>query len=345
MRYIILGLLIGIIILFISIVILIILVSKKIQIQKKYKEEYIEQERQKWQSATANEQRQYESLRSQREAMERDNRQRADDLQELVHIREQVVQKTLDSLNEKKQAFEESAATYTESAKKVLDEQLHRHYDNEVTDYELNLAATLEELREAASVEYEALVSSLTQQLGALQCEVEDYRQKRDAINAEILRQRALDEQQDFYRICITDADLEDIDILLSLRQKLHKSSFLDKITYDTFVSKYVKEMAKRVLEGKDPSGIYKVTNIKTNEVYVGKSTTVATRWQNHTKSAFGLEGVADSQFQRALKKYGIQNFTWELLEEVPKDKLTEREKYYIDLYDTTKYGYNMRNG
>lgn len=81
------------------------------------------------------------------------------------------------------------------------------------------------------------------------------------------------------------------------MKARLHKTSFLDKIIYDTYVSKYVKEMAKRVLTGSDSSGIYKVTNIRTNEIYIGKSTTIATRWQNHCKSAFGLEGVADSQF------------------------------------------------
>ena len=103
--------------------------------------------------------------------------------------------------------------------------------------------------------------------------------------------------------------------------------------------------MTKRVLEGKNPSGIYKVTNIETQEIYIGKSTSVADRWINHVKSACGLDGVADSQFQRALKKYGVDGFTWELLEEVPKDKLSDREKYYITIYNTTHYGYNMRNG
>ena len=49
--------------------------------------------------------------------------------------------------------------------------------------------------------------------------------------------------------------------------------------------------------------------------------------------------------FQRALKKYGIDQFTFELLEEVPKANLTEREKYYITLFDTTKFGYNMKIG
>ena len=54
---------------------------------------------------------------------------------------------------------------------------------------------------------------------------------------------------------------------------------------------------------------------------------------------------MAESQFQRALKKYGIDMFTWELLEECPKENLSEREKYYIVFYGTKEYGYNQREG
>lgn len=48
---------------------------------------------------------------------------------------------------------------------------------------------------------------------------------------------------------------------------------------YDNYVSKPTKEMIKRVLNGKDPSGIYKITNIQTKECYIGKSVNVGTRW------------------------------------------------------------------
>ena len=114
---------------------------------------------------------------------------------------------------------------------------------------------------------------------------------------------------------------------------------------YDNYVSKPAKEMVKRVLEGRNPSGIYKITNIETQEIYIGKSTSVADRWINHVKSACGLDGVADSQFQRALKKYGVDSFTWELLEETSKDKLNNKEKYWIEFYNSKKYGYNERLG
>jgi hypothetical protein len=45
------------------------------------------------------------------------------------------------------------------------------------------------------------------------------------------------------------------------------------------------------------------------------------------------------------MQKDGIQNFTFELIEECPKDKLTEREKFYINLYNSKNYGLNEKVG
>lgn len=175
--------------------------------------------------------------------------------------------------------------------------------------------------------------------------ELDEYRTKREAINEEILRQRAIEEKQDFYRICLPEEIKNDIEILNSIKQKLSKFDNFQKFIYDIYISKYAKEMIKRVLGNQSLSGIYKITNTKTQEAYVGKSTNISTRWTNHIKAACGLSGCADSMFQRALKKYGIDVFTWELLEEVDKDKLAEREKYYINLYQTNVVGYNERVG
>ena len=103
--------------------------------------------------------------------------------------------------------------------------------------------------------------------------------------------------------------------------------------------------MVKRVLEGGAPSGIYKITRLKTGEIYIGKSTDVKTRWIQHTKTAFGCGTIAHSILHTTMARDGIDQFTFELLEEVPKDKLTEREKYYISFYDSKKYGLNEREG
>ena len=175
--------------------------------------------------------------------------------------------------------------------------------------------------------------------------QLNDYQAKMDAVNQDILRQRALEEKQDFYCIHLADDAKNDIEILKEIKARLAYREIFNKFIYENYIARPSKEMIKRVLEGRNPSGIYKVTNIRTNEIYIGKSVKVADRWLNHIKSACGLEGVAESQFQRALKKYGLDSFTWELLEEVDKDKLTERERYYINFYNTKQFGYNQREG
>lgn len=308
-------------------------ISKKKQ-EEKYKEKYIEEQQQKWQSAFANEAAKLEFAQKRREDFEKNFDVEMGKYNKILNDRKQEIENLLRAQNEQ-----------IEQKKEDIDKILNEYFEKKQAEYERTLRAVQTEMQDDAALEMYQLEGQYNTKIEGLIKSVNEYQAKQAAINEQILRQRAIDEEQDFYRICITEDDLEDIDVLLALKARLHRTSFLDKITYDTYVSKYVKEMAKRVLAGEDPSGIYKVTNIKTNEIYIGKSTTVATRWQNHTKSAFGLEGVADSQFQRALKKYGVQNFTWELLEEVPKDKLGEREKFYISFYDTTNYGYNQRVG
>ena len=103
--------------------------------------------------------------------------------------------------------------------------------------------------------------------------------------------------------------------------------------------------MIKRVIPNGTPSGIYKITRLKTGEVYIGRSTDVKSRWQQHCKSCYHCGTISHSKLHDTMQKDGIWNFTFELLEEVPKDKLNEREKYWINFYDSKTYGLNERAG
>lgn len=263
-----------------------------------------------------------------------------------------VKESTLTSLN----SMIKEKENFNSSLQKIREEELNKLIEKEKEKRYIELNKAVEDWAQSAQEvandeylfikqEYDNKLLLQKEELERLSNEIEDYRTKREAINQEILRSRAINEQQEFYRIQLTSDAKHDIDIINSIRPQIYKFETLNKLLYDNYISKPTKEMAKRVLQGKDPSGIYKVTNIETKEVYIGKSTTIASRWVSHVKSAEGLDGVADSQFQRALRQYGVENFTWELLEEVPKDKLTEREKYWITFYDTTHYGYNMKVG
>lgn len=260
--------------------------------------------------------------------------------EKLIKINSEILEKTQFN-NSLLQMREEELNRLIEAKREAAESTL----SHELAEWECSAqeAATFaaEQIRKNLDKEINIEQNSLEQ----LKKEIEEYRSKREVINQEILRSRAIEEQQDFYRIQLDDFSKQDIEVLNNVRQKLNKTDLLNKLIYENYIARPVKEMIKRVLEGKNPSGIYKVTNIKTGEIYIGKSVKTADRFSNHVKSAYGLEGVAESQFQRALKKYGVDNFTWELLEEVSKDNLSEAEKKWIEFYGTKEFGYNQRLG
>ena len=178
-----------------------------------------------------------------------------------------------------------------------------------------------------------------------LEQQIEEYKKKQDAINKAIMHQRAVEEQQDFYRVCINEDSLSDISFLQETRKNLKKPEFIDKIIYDNYIAKPVLEMIKRVLENKSFSGIYKITSLDTGEIYIGRSSDIRNRWQQHCKTVFNCGTIASSLLHTKMKKYGLENFTFEVLEKVPKEQLSERESFYIDFYQSKKVGLNERRG
>lgn len=85
--------------------------------------------------------------------------------------------------------------------------------------------------------------------------------------------------------------------------------------------------------------GIYKITNTINNKVYIGQSINIEDRWKKHK---YAKDGFAIHQ---AIQKYGVDNFTFEILEECPKELLDNREIYWISYYNSLKKGYNMIPG
>ena len=87
---------------------------------------------------------------------------------------------------------------------------------------------------------------------------------------------------------------------------------------------------------------IYKVTNKINNKVYIGQSINpIEERWQRHCNDA--LHNILDTHFARAIRKYGPESFTIELLDDTAtsQDELTLKEHNYIQKFDSIKNGYN----
>lgn len=212
----------------------------------------------------------------------------------------------------------------TENAVHWLQDQYKSHFD------ELSKLEKEEERRRAVLKEG--------------QKEFLDFQAKRKAVHEAILHAREIEEKENFYRVCLSEDDIEDISELKKLVPRLRHREALPKLMWDTMVSRATKEMIKRVTGGRAAGGIYKITYIPTGEAYIGKTADFGTRWQSHIQTALGMEKVARSTLHAHMASHGIQNYTFEILEEVARDKQTEREKFYIELYGTQKQ-LNMRIG
>lgn len=90
-------------------------------------------------------------------------------------------------------------------------------------------------------------------------------------------------------------------------------------------------------------SGIYKITNLVNGKFYIGQSTHIKQRFKEHRDSINRKPDDPRGQgpLYDDMRKYGLENFTFEILEECPIEKLDEREEYYIALYDAVNKGYN----
>ena len=183
--------------------------------------------------------------------------------------------------------------------------------------------------------------------IGDVKEELEDYRKKQQAVNEAILRQRELDEKQDFYRVKLTDDAKQDIKYLISIVDNIKNSALLYKLIWSEYIQKPFGTMLKNVTGGKEiKCVIYKITNTNTQEIYIGKTKAdVTKRWTEHIKTSLNIGTVARSKIHDALFRHWDE-FTFEILEEVSDEsKLSQREKYYINFYQSNIYGYNMNSG
>ncbi len=91
--------------------------------------------------------------------------------------------------------------------------------------------------------------------------------------------------------------------------------------------------------------GIYKYENKINGKIYIGLSTNIENRYKQRLYDAEHLEERRCSGIDYAIKKYGIENFEFQIIEECPSEKLDEREKYWINFYDSYNNGYNRTIG
>ena len=83
--------------------------------------------------------------------------------------------------------------------------------------------------------------------------------------------------------------------------------------------------------------GIYKIENLLNHKIYIGQSIHIERRWKEHCISS------AHSVIANAIKKYGKENFSFQILEECNIEELDDKERFYIQKFNSVvPNGYNV---
>ena len=159
------------------------------------------------------------------------------------------------------------------------------------------------------------------------------------------VREKEIKEQLDFYCLQIDPIDLSDIETLEKVKSRLNKPRILSMLIWQTYYQKPMTQLCNDVLGTSVVTGIYKITNQTTDQVYIGQARDMAARWKEHAKCGLDIDRPAGNKLYQAMMEDGIQNFSWELLEECSANELNEKERKYIELYQSAKFGYNSNKG
>lgn len=251
--------------------------------------------------------------------------------------KEQVAKDLIEQTNKwTKEAYE--TASY--KSQEVI-AMIERDTQKEITE----LNAKYDQEKEALKENFLAFSAEISTKRAALQKEIEDFEAQQQTIIERFKKDEETRQQADFYHIKVDEAAQRDVSQLKTLALNFSKPEILYKLLYEVYYKAKMEELFKRVLgNDRDKGGIYKITNIKNQKVYIGKTTKFIDRWRTHAKRGCGIERIK-GQLYDAMFEDGLENYTWEIVEVCDKDQQTSLEKYWILFYKSDQWGFNMKVG
>lgn len=249
-------------------------------------------------------------------------------------------------LEEEKQRKEKEIQMYEQTvghmkenmsnAMSVYSDQLDLLYNEKEKEYDTRVAR----LEEA----YDQSQQEILEQIEYNKKELDKIASTRAAaINAQ-LKEQEIQENKDFYTLSISDIEKREIKIIKSIEDMLRDSRPLRMLIWSTYYLKKANTLCSNILGPNKKTGIYKITSLVDGRCYIGQAVDIKERFRDHMKAGLGID-TPQNKFYEIMQQQELENFTFELLEECPKDELNEKEKFYIELYKSYDYGLNSTRG
>ena len=199
------------------------------------------------------------------------------------------------------------------------------------------------ELLKQCTLDYNTTISSLQFEKSELEQSLLDVRSIVDSAVAANKRAYEIAEQSNFYRLILPDKDLEEIEKLKTIIPYMRDPEPLNKVIWKVYYEKPYTDLIGRVVGQSIKTGIYKITNLQNNMCYVGQAVNIADRWKQHIKRGVGAETPTRNKLYPAMMSFGIENFTFEIIEECERSLLNNREDYWQEYFHAKDFGYSIK--
>ena len=156
-------------------------------------------------------------------------------------------------------------------------------------------------------------------------------------------RQEEILTQQNFYRIQLSEIDLEEIERLRAVEPYLRNKEALNKVIWKVFYEKPTTDLIGRVVTDGNTTGIYKITNIQNQKCYVGQAVNIGERWKQHIKKGLGADTPTRNKLYPAMKEIGPENFTFEVIQKCDRASLDSLEDYWQEYFKAKEFGYSIK--
>ena len=239
----------------------------------------------------------------------------------------EIYQKSYDLMQEKfSQSAELAAKQYQETEEKYQQEYL------------AIMADSVKRFSDTIEMK-QAELTTVTEALNIL-------KEKAKAAIAADKRRVLEEEEKNYYKISISENALADIQILREVIKQLKCDPLpINKVIWEVYYKNPTTNLLGRLVPtGTTHIGIYKITNIETGQCYIGQSVDLRSRIRDHIKAGLGINS-SNNKFYSEMKNIGPEKFMYEIIEECPKEQLNERERYWINFYESTDWGYNSTIG
>lgn len=267
---------------------------------------------------------------------------------------------TVAELNSRIEILQENAISSQKTAEETANAWYENYYslmEEKFDEAAEKLSKQYSEYKNEADEEYlsiiEENVKNYQSSIEKLSLEAQKAQESLDLLlkraheaNEDAKRKSQIASEDQKYHILLKDEDWAEIDKIREILPIFREKRPLKKMLWEGYYRDATSALLDRILDKKEKGmGIYKITNLLNQKIYIGQAVSLSDRLKTHVKAGLGID-ANNNQMYKDMWDDGLKNFSFEIVEYCNSvNDLNNGEKYWINFFNSSDFGYNMTKG